>query len=332
MAVNYSAFGKIKLKAVNSATEDQIMFFESSEFVNGPAYDDGADTPEPMSGQQLYFYAVGSDDNYSSYADMKLQNIPLVIQGTATDAAYQFTFSNWTYNAGQAYKLYDKQENVWINLANTTEPYDFTITAGTTVSDRFYVEPVLFYPREVANDNWGTICYPELIDSIQGAVVYEIGGSYNNATQIAVVPVAVANMVAGKPYIFQATAAAQKFFYNPDVTATLQEGACGLTGTFVDATLGTDGYYVIKGQSFIPALGSSAVLANRAYLALTDISAMEEYVPTPGGVSARFFSVIRGTVTEDMQVAADGVKDGSYLVNGRLVIVKDGKTYNAQGF
>lgn len=331
MAANVTAKGIITLTAISSGIDAKITFFESPDYINGPAYDDGADTPEPMEGQQLYFYAVGSDNNYMSYADKKLHNIPLVIKGTSTDTQYKFTFSKWTYSAGQLYKLYDKQENVYIDLANTTTPYEFTITAGATVTDRFYIEPDFYHDRAVAAGNWGTICYPELITSVEGAVVYEIAGRNADATEIVAAEVAVADMMAGKPYLFNATADAQKFYYNPNETTSLQAGANGLTGTFEQTTLGTDGYYVVKGQSFIPALGSSAVLANRAYLALTDITQMDVYQEI-AGVNVRRFSVVRGATTGNGNVNADMNANGKYIMNGRFVIIREGQEYNALGF
>ncbi len=62
-AVDYTAYGKMTLKAKSSGTTATLMFFEAPTYVNGPAYDDGGDTPEIMEGQQLYFYAIGSDNN-----------------------------------------------------------------------------------------------------------------------------------------------------------------------------------------------------------------------------------------------------------------------------
>ncbi|MCQ2347956.1 MAG: hypothetical protein MJZ65_02075 [Paludibacteraceae bacterium] len=305
----------------NEAWESDMYLTESTE---------GTLTAEVEPGNSIALYAVYNSKKCEQLRLETLGELPIGFKIQATTATMTVTDAS-----GAPLYMKNLADGTITELAKDAV-INITIASdkvNTWVEDMYQLcaAPVEnYYPREVASDNWGTICYPELITSVEGAVVYELAGRNADATKIAVVPVAAADMVAGKPYIFNATADAQKFFYNPDVTATLQEGACGLTGTFGQTTLGTDGYYVVKGQSFVPALGTSTVLANRAYLALTDISAMDEYVPT-SGVSARFFSVVRGAATEDMQVAADGVKDGSYLINGRLVIVKDGKMFNVLG-
>ncbi|MCQ2311300.1 MAG: hypothetical protein MJZ64_06095 [Paludibacteraceae bacterium] len=276
-------------------------------------------------------YGASFKDMASLYTT-KLAGKYVSIKANTTDTEYKFVF-NTCYSPSKDIWFVDWVEEKSFKIEQGLE-YPFSVAKGATLTKRFQFlesEAVFSHDREVASGNWGTICYPELIDSVQGAVVYEIAGRNADATQIAVVPVAVADMVKGKPYLFNATAAAQKFFYNPEETvADTVAGANGLMGLFEDGTLGTDGYYVVKGQSFIPSLGTSTVLANRAYLAMTDITQMHIYQET-AGVAARFFSVGRGTVTGDEQVAA-GMADGTYMIDGQFMIVKDGKTTNVLGF
>lgn len=336
-----TAYVGIKLtgKTTAASTNYKIRITEDSQYANG--YVDGEEAEilnfTPSNSNSVFLYALVGTHKCSSIYETTISNMPMGFQTNRVDNEYTLTF---TTVEGRPLKLLDKVTNSIITI-EADGTYDFEVNADNCpgfvvgqnklIEDRFVIEPILFHDRAVAAGNWGTICYPELITSVEGAVVYEIAGRNADATEIVAAEVAVADMMAGKPYLFNATADAQKFYYNPNETTSLQAGANGLTGTFEQTTLGTDGYYVVKGQSFIPALGSSAVLANRAYLALTDITQMDVYQEI-AGVNVRRFSVVRGATTGNGNVNADMNANGKYIMNGRFVIIREGQEYNALGF
>ncbi|MCQ2348092.1 MAG: hypothetical protein MJZ65_02775 [Paludibacteraceae bacterium] len=332
-AANTAQFIAYVADANDATCKDMSIYLESAGYTS--AFDDKKEADsrkmDRVAGKP-YVYTIVDSKKCGVTATNDLEGTFIVV---CTTAATQYTFSFASVDGRQLY-LKDHITNAFTSIT-TTDTYTFTAAANSTLADRFEITaevPEEFYhDREVAIDNWGTICYPELITSVEGAVVYEIAGRSADATQIAVVPVAVENMVMGKPYLFNATADIQKFFYNPTSTvANPVAGACGLTGTFTAGAIGADGYYIVKGQSFKPVLGTSAVLANRAYLAVTDIATeLTEYVPT-SPVAARFFSVARGATTDEMRIENGEMRmDGKYIINGKFVIMNNNKKINVLG-
>ena len=80
------------------------------------------------------------------------------------------------------------------------------------------------------------------------------------------------------------------------------------------------GFYFANGQT---------VAANRAYLHIATSLA-----PDAVGGSARMAMFFTGSVTgvENVEAASEAtVKEGKFIENGKLIIVKNGQKYNAAG-
>jgi len=252
------------------------------------------------------------------------------------------TYLGFTTNSCTAYTMYfdlvsghrfylkDHYNNDSLILIENGGSYDFTAVATSTFTDRFEVMDYMTYHREVANGNWGTICFPYKWFAMDGvAKLYTLTAKNTAGTKVALDEVALANVVAGKPYFFQSDSTAQNFHYYPVKMATKADSVNGLIGTFVEISETTEEKWVLTKNTITPAAVGSTVGQYRCYIDL-ELTPKDDTKFVAGAPGRLIFNVVGATTDLEAAEAAD-MKDGKMIIDGKLVIIKDGKMFNAQG-
>ena len=195
------------------------------------------------------------------------------------------------------------------------------LTSATTAS----------YDRSVANTNvYGTICLPFNVESnsyIQFYTVEEVDGT-NNVLKLETTDA----VAAGVPAVYKnLTANATKIeVATNNATVVAAAGTQGtdpkLVGTFTGETVSganVDKCYYLKGNLFWQGNENFTIPAYRAYIQ-TDVNA-----------EARLTIRIDGgdpTAISAIEAAEEGtLKDGKCLINNKVVLVKNGVKYGANG-
>ena len=208
---------------------------------------------------------------------------------------------------------------------NAMESPEYTITVSASG-----------YTRAVTNGNYGTICLPYGSSSYAGADFYEIAYAEikdGDATGLYLDQIEEgAALVAGKPYIFKATADELAVSYKGAMATTPVAGEAGLTGTFVDIAAGgvLVGNYIIAQNMFWDASAENWLNANRAYINKATLLSVppKSLVPGRRRVSMGETSENGATGVENTMIAPNSLK---VIENGQLVIIREGVKYNAQG-
>ena len=230
---------------------------------------------------------------------------------TATpDTGYEFV--NWT-KAGVE--------------VSTDASYTFTVTEDVDLVANFAKEE---YTRTTTIDSYGTICLPFGSDDYSGAEFYEVAylveGTGLWLDQLA----AGDQLVAGKPYIFKATATELVVVSNATEVEDPVDGAKGLTGTFTDIATGdaalVGNYIIAQNQIWIAGAGNS-LPANRAYINALLVPKTEQ---------AKLPGRRRVQMGENAATGLDNITNGENTViktieNGQLIIIRNGEKFNAQG-
>ena len=190
-------------------------------------------------------------------------------------------------------------------------------------------EPTPDYTRAVTSGQWGTICLPNASSSFTGATFYEVSslvyGEGLWLNQLA----NGAQLVAGKPYIFQATATKIEVTYTGEAVGAPIEGANGLTGTFTDIAANgvLVGNYIIAENKVWVANDKNTLPANRAYINAADVPTTTQ-AEIPG--RRRVLMGENAATGVDNIIAPEG-QAVKAIVNGQLIIIRDGVKYNVQG-
>ena len=220
-----------------------------------------------------------------------------------------YEFVNWT-KAGEE--------------VSTDASYTFTVTEDVDLVANFAKEA---YTRTTTIDSYGTICLPFGSDDYTGAEFYEVSYLVEGKGLWLDQVVEGATLVAGKPYIFKATATELVVVSNATEVADPVDGANGLTGTFTDIIAGgLKGNYIIAENKVWVAGAGATLPANRAYIANT--------VPTTP--QAQIPGRRRVCMGENQTTGLDNITNGEnttikVMENGQLIIIRNGEKFNAQG-
>lgn len=187
------------------------------------------------------------------------------------------------------------------------------------------------HSRDVTVDNYGTICLPAEVaaEDREGATFYNIAGVLKNSNgeYMSIVLEEVEEgtaLVAGKPYIFKASADQINLKMNGALTSTVQE-ANGLVGNLGADAQVPNGKYIISGNKFYLVDSNVSFKQYRAYI---DASQIQEAAETAGRrVILGIDGVEEVTAIEDTE-AAEIVK---FIENGQILIKKNGRIYNIMG-
>ena len=186
------------------------------------------------------------------------------------------------------------------------------------------------YTRTVTLNQWGTICLPNASSSFTGATFYEVS-SLDLTTGLWLDQLAAGTqLVAGKPYIFYATATEITVTYTDAApVATPVEGANGLTGTFTD--IAADGVlvdnYIIANNAVWVANANNTLPANRAYIDATSVPSTTQ-AEIPG---RRRVCMGENAATGLDQIVAPEGQAMKVIENGQLIIIRGNEKFNAQG-
>ncbi|MBR5854727.1 MAG: hypothetical protein IKY87_03480 [Paludibacteraceae bacterium] len=191
---------------------------------------------------------------------------------------------------------------------------------NATISGTFPV-----FTRTVTSGNYGTICLPFGSTEFSGATFYEVVGKETGKVYLG----SVSTLVAGVPYIFQASANELTVYSNG--TTTDEAGSKnGLIGNFTDETVVPAGHYILYSNAFIPADGTTnKVNANRAYLNMNAITGGKpQQVPGRRYIGMDVQDENEATGVDNITTGAEVVKT---IENGQLIIIRENVKYNAQG-
>ena len=209
---------------------------------------------------------------------------------------------------------------------NAIESPEYTITVSASG-----------YTRSVTNGNYGTICLPYGSSNYSGAEFYEIAYAEikdGDATGLYLDQIEEgAALVAGKPYIFKATADILIITYEGAMATTPVAGEAGLTGTLVDIAAGgvLVGNYIIAQNKFWDASAENYLNANRAYINKTILLQTEPKSPAPGRRRVSMGETGENAATDVENSQLPMINSQKLIENGQLIIIRDGVKYNAQG-
>lgn len=187
--------------------------------------------------------------------------------------------------------------------------------------------------------NYGTLCWKYDLTAIDGAELYAIAGIENN--RIILKEVLAEETEAGAGYVIRATAKSLRVKNGDQYTDTPLDAAyCnGLQGTFVDIVEYTaddpenklEGNYIIYQNEWRKCGVLTGLHAYSAYLIMNYVPGTAP-APAPG---RKYISMPLPKETPTELESVDGsqrtIRNGKFLRNGQLIIVKDNKMYNVQG-
>ena len=136
-------------------------------------------------------------------------------------------------------------------------------------------------------------------------------------------------LAAGKPYIFKATADKIVVAYEGAKKESPVAGVGGLTGTFTDIAENTDlvGHYIIAQNQIWVANELNTLPANRAYINATVVpKKVQPEIP-----GRRRVCMGENAETGFENIVAPEGQAVKAIVNGQLIIIRDGVKYNVQG-
>ena len=187
------------------------------------------------------------------------------------------------------------------------------------------VEPTPDYTRgELTAGKFGTLCLPFGSTNYTGMELYECVGSETGKVYLG----SVTTLVAGVPYIFKATGTELAVY--SDGTTAAAGSHNGLHGTFTDDTEVAAGNYILKDNALCQAATTCYVNANRAYLVMGEVPEGAP-VQMPGRRYIGMSTNGENEATGFENITAPEGQAIKAIVNGQLIIIRDGEMYNAMG-
>ena len=188
------------------------------------------------------------------------------------------------------------------------------------------VEETPDYTRTVTPGKFGTLCLPFGSTSFTGAEFFECVGKEEDKVFIG----SVTTLVAGTPYIFLASAT-EVAVYGDGTTAATPGTHNGLHGTFTDDTevIANDDNHILLNNELRKVAATCWVNANRAYLVMSEVPG--EFTKMPGRRYIGMDVEGENEATGFENITAPAGKTIKAVVNGQLIIIRDGEMYNAMG-
>ena len=183
---------------------------------------------------------------------------------------------------------------------------------------------------------YGTVCVPNnvAVEDIQGVTVYELMGREQQYGKLAFDEIISGELEAGVPYLFQAHGNHMALLYGTTHVDDPVDKDNGMYGTFEDVTFyagSADDIYFFRDHALWSAKETGVkILANRAYVKLSEIDYLTNPNPAPG--RRRITMAINGKDTatdfENLDAADQPVK---LMINGQIFILRGEKLYDATG-
>lgn len=192
------------------------------------------------------------------------------------------------------------------------------------------VAPTLtYYERTVAPGEYGTVCigYAVEHENISGATMFEIDEWSADGKTLTLSELGASEaMVAGRPYIFLASASTLSLGYDGSASEAPAGAHNGLRGSYAEAQIAVnDDNYIIYNNKLYPVVQPARVGANRAYI-------HKETASPSSAPRRRVTLAVEGTnATTGIDQLSSTPANGKFIKEGQLFIIRDGRTYNAQG-
>ncbi|MCQ2325331.1 MAG: hypothetical protein MJZ58_03990 [Paludibacteraceae bacterium] len=220
------------------------------------------------------------------------------------------------------------------NTTNTPRQAEFVFSyRGKKLTYNLYQPPMGWTEiREgLVPQDFGTTCLTQEVNGFQGVRLWEI--AYR--TQDEIVLEESPTLIAGRPYIFEATE--QRFLVNYDQGTGIvtQAGSWnGLHGTLeVLRDEALEGKYVMANNQFVRCGSGCELGANRAYMVFEEVPT----TPTPAREGVKRIAVKMGAVTglefrvESVESIDNSVPHKLYGADGRLYISINGQVIGMDG-
>ncbi|MCQ2068046.1 MAG: hypothetical protein MJY68_02940 [Bacteroidaceae bacterium] len=248
---------------------------------------------------------LGVDESAKSDAKAQIDNIAHTAEQTINEATSKDAIDNVKVQA-----ITDIH-----NVVKTTK--DMWVTVRT----------------DVTAGNWNTICLERDITAIDGATFWTVSGQ--DATSF--ILDAVTEPQAGQGYLIRFTKSDLKVKYGDQMEAEPVTASCGnpIQGTFVQINAAEtnvlNGNYVVYNNQLCPVVSWVGLYAHRAYV-VADLVPNNAPAPAPGRARAYMPKPDQTpTELESVDGSQRTIRNGKFLRNGQLIIVKDNKMYNVQG-
>lgn len=190
------------------------------------------------------------------------------------------------------------------------------------------------YSRDVIDGNWGTICLPFAVanDAISGAEIFNVI-SFGSEEKKGIILDPATQMVAGQPYFFKANASTVKFGYVRAGDEATAGNHNGLIGNISQTTVTGDAdNYVLQNNELRLVTGGDLTLSgNRAYLSYNDVPEFNPGISLAPGRRMLSIQGGHGSATGVDDVINGNPSSTKLIKDGQLLIIRDGKTYNALG-
>lgn len=268
----------------------------------------------------LYAY---TEYNSQKYAAVELNDINGTIvkfQANPYETSYTLTISNVE---GDVKVLKEGVEVV--------SPLTFTCAANAVVEFEIKTQDNPTYTREgLTVGNLYTFCVPGAVDAdkYEGAMFFKVN-TFDGTSNVDLVEVEA--LEAGMPYFFEANATTLKVWETEGSEVATAGTENGLYGWLDDEPLainGTEGISILKNNVIYPAGAGLFVGKNRAYLKLDEIGEAETSNVKVGG-QHRVISGHNAATGVENVVLNGGLQ--KVMVDGQLMIIREGHMYNAAG-
>ena len=250
---------------------------------------------------------LGVDDSDKSDAKAQIDNIAYTAKAAINEATNKDMINKAKTQAiADIYNVVQTTKDMWVTVR----------TDGTA-------------------DNWNTICLERNITAIDGATFWTVSGQDANSFVLD----QVTEPQAGQGYLIRFTKSDLKVKYGDQKVTEPVTASCGnpIQGTFTQIDFDQYGQnvlvgnYVVYNNQLCPVEAWVGMRGHRAYV-VADLVPNNAPATAPGRARA-YMSKPNQTPTELESV--DGsqrtIRNGKFLRNGQLIIVKDNKMYNVQG-
>jgi hypothetical protein len=283
---------------------------------------------------KCYLMGIGGDWTTGIEMEEDGDQFKLLCQPIAEGEQFKFKYGDtWTTDV----ENYDANGVAWVESYPGSGQYNITLPAGNydfyykKNENKVWIEvctpatPTPDYTRATTAGKFGTICLPFGSTNYTGAELFEFVGKEDGKVYIA----SVTTLEAGVPYIFLATGT-ELAVYSDGTTAATAGNSNGLHGTFTNDTEVAVGNYILKDNELCQAAATCYVNANRAYLVMSEVPAGAPQ-QMPGRRYIGMSTKGENEATGFENITAPAGKTIKAVVNGQLIIIRDGEMYNAQG-
>lgn len=364
IAVNYTSTAA--LADITSVSTEKTWTFsghtesvqppsESTEYILGNIVSREGFDGDAIKGMQQYVFRVGNGNTWQGKSLTFNTTVPgtVTVSWSSTSGSNNRTLKiNDDYAYEDGYKSTDQTTTTmnvddgdvvltgW-NVSGSSAPYTYASNNIRIYTVKF--TPV--YTRSLTSGNWGTLCLPYAVNAgdYSGATFYSIvgkrtdnGEASGNPTSIVIEEVAAnAQLVAGRPYIFEATGSQLTAYQNNSAAAVAAGTHNGLVGSLTAVNVSSGMYIIYNNGSTheVRKAGSGVTIgANKAYINLGSGEGTVPLYEESGSAPGRLFEIpLQPENTTELTNIENSANIVKFFENGILYIMRDGMVYDALG-